>query len=161
MKQSFYWFSALMMLIVISCSISKEVREQRNTISGTWTLENIRYEDNSGTFKARLFNDADAICFEGSEWYFRDNNSTGRYTIDNSSICQGGDRFIRWSVQESPTGIFQLQFKFIDENRKDISGGSGFRLDIATLDQQEMVLESDAVVDGESVTVVYEFNKKS
>ncbi len=161
MKQSFYWFSALLLLIVISCSISKEVREQRNTISGTWSLENIRYENNTGTFKARLFNDADAICFEGSEWFFRDNNSTGRYTLESSSICQGGDRYFRWSVQESPSGTFQLQFKAIDENRKDISGGAGYRLDIAALDDQSMVLKSQAMVEGQGVTVVYEFNKKS
>lgn len=161
MKKSFYWFSALLVLIVISCSISKEVREQRNTISGTWSLENIRYEDNSGSFKARLFNDADAVCFEGSEWYFRDNNSSGRYTLKNSSICQGGDRFFRWSVQESPTGTFQLQFKAIDEKRKDVSGGIGFSLDITTLNETNMVLQSESMVDGESVTVVYEFNKKS
>lgn len=161
MKQSLVWFSALMLLIIVSCSVSKEVREQRNLISGTWTLDNISYENNDGSFKSVLFNDADAICFEGSNWFFRDNNSTGRYTIAQSSLCQGGDRFIRWSVVENPESYSsQLQFKFIDDKRKDVSGGIGYRLNIANLTSDEMTLKSNATVDGQTVTIVYEFSKK-
>ena len=162
MKQSFFWFSGLLLLIIISCSISKSVREQRNLISGSWTLENISYENNQGNFKAQLFGDADAVCFEGSDWYFRDNNSTGRYTIDQGSLCSGGDRFIRWSVIERPeTYTSELQFKFIDDKRKDISGGTGYRLKISQLSDAQMTLRSDVNVNGEAVTVVYEFTKKS
>ncbi len=148
-------------LLLYSCSISKPVRDQRNTISGTWSLDNIAYENNQGSFKAVLFNDADAICFEGSEWYFRDNNSTGRYTLKGGSLCSGGDRYIRWSVVESAQSYSsQLQFKFIDERRKDMSGGLGYRLNIASLTPERMILKSNAVVNGETVTVVYEFTKK-
>ena len=148
-------------LLVSSCSISKAVRDQRNMISGTWNLDNIGYENNQGSFKAILFNDADAICFEDSDWYFRDNNSTGRYTIKPGSLCSGGDRFIRWSVVEQPQGYSnQLQFKFIDERRKDVSGGYGYRLNIASLTPSSMTLKGNSVVNGQTVTVVYEFTKK-
>lgn len=148
-------------LFLYSCSISKAVRDQRNTISGTWNLDNIAYENASGSFKAVLFNDADAVCFEGSEWYFRDNNSTGRYTLTDGSLCSGGDRYIRWSVVEQPQSYSnQLQFKFIDDRRKDVSGGLGYRLNIVSLSSQSMTLKSNTVVDGETVTVVYEFTKK-
>nr|WP_299382352.1 lipocalin family protein [Allomuricauda sp.] len=159
-KKSF----AFMMLVAItlsSCSVSKSARDQRNLFSGSWTLENIRYENNSGNFKSVIFNDAEDICFEGSDWFFRDNNSTGRYTISQSTLCQGGDRFFRWSVVEpSQNYSSQLQFKFIDENRKDISGGVGYRLNITSLNEQSMVLKSNVSVDGELVTIVYEFSKK-
>lgn len=144
-----------------SCSISKAAREQRNLFSGTWNLDNVSYENNSGTFKSVIFNDAEDICFQDSEWFFRDNNSTGRYTLKQSSLCQGGDRFFRWSVVE-PEGNYtsQLQFKPIDDRRKDISGGFGYRLNIVSLSEQAMTLKSNVSVDGQPVTVVYQFSRK-
>lgn len=158
-KQSFL-IIALAGILLTSCSVSKSARTQRNLFSGTWILENIYYENNSGNFKSVIFNDAEDICFEGSQWFFRDNNSTGRYTINQSTLCQGGDRFFRWSVVEpSQNYSSQLQFKFIDENRKDISGGYGYRLNIANLTEQNMTLKSNVSVDGQPVTIVYEFTK--
>ncbi len=158
-KQSFL-IIALAGILLTSCSVSKSARTQRNLFSGTWILENISYENNSGNFKSVIFNDAEDICFEGSQWFFRDNNSTGRYTINQSTLCQGGDRFFRWSVVEpSQNYSSQLQFKFIDENRKDISGGYGYRLNIANLTEQNMTLKSNVSVDGQPVTIVYEFTK--
>ncbi|WP_422351628.1 lipocalin family protein [Flagellimonas sp.] len=154
-------FMALAGLMFSSCSVSKSARTQRNLFSGSWALDNISYENNTGNFKSVIFNDAEDICFEGSDWFFRDNNSTGRYTISQSSLCQGGDRFFRWSVVEpSQNYSSQLQFKFIDENRKDISGGVGYRLNIASLSEQAMILKSNVSVEGELVTIVYEFSKK-
>ncbi len=143
-----------------SCSVSKSARTQRNIISGTWILNNIDYQNNSGAFSSVLFGDAKDICFEGSQWYFRDNNSTGNYTIEQGSLCQGGDRFIRWSVVEPANSVSQLQFKFIDEKRNDLSGGYGYRLNITNLTETQMTLTSNVSVDGETVTVVYEFSKQ-
>lgn len=145
------------LLVATSCSVSKGARDQRNLLSGSWTLNNISYENNTGNFQATIFNDAKDICFEGSGWFFRDNNSTGRYTISPSTLCNGGDRFIRWSVIDGSPN--QLQFKLIDEKYKDISGGLGYRLNITSLTAQEMLLKSNVSVDGERVTIVYEFTK--
>lgn len=146
--------------ILASCGASKSAREQRNLLSGTWSLNDVSYENNEGTFKSVLFGDAQDVCFEGSDWFFRDNNSTGRYTIKQGSLCQGGDRFIRWSVVEPADRLSQLQFKFIDEKRNDVSGGRGYRLDIANLNEQTMTLKSNVSVDGQPITIVYEFTRK-
>ncbi|WP_281540294.1 lipocalin family protein [Maribacter aestuarii] len=151
--------ASALMLIVSSCAISKDARGKRNMLSGSWTLNDISFANNAGNFKAVLFNDAEDICLEGSDWFFRDNNSTGRYTISPSTLCNAGDRFIRWSVVEQG-GTSQLQFKFIDEKRNDISGGVGYRLNIETLTEQAMRLKSFVNVDGENVTVIYDFTKK-
>ena len=160
MKRNFLLLIATVLLIT-SCSVSKAAREKRNLLSGSWILNNISYENNTGNFSSILFNDAAATCFEGSDWFFRDNNSTGRYTISPSSSCNGGDRFIRWSVVHREENYSsQLQFKFIDEKLKDISGATGYRLNIASLTAQEMTLKSNVSVDGEPVTIVYEFTKK-
>ncbi|MEM9362115.1 MAG: lipocalin family protein [Bacteroidota bacterium] len=148
-------------LLLMSCSVSKSARTQRNLFSGSWTLDDVSYENNTGNFKSVIFNDAEDICFEGSDWFFRDNNSTGRYTISQSSLCQGGDRFFRWSVVEPAQNYSsQLQFKFIDEKRKDVSGGFGYRLNISSITEQAMTLRSNVSVDGEPVTIVYKFTKK-
>jgi lipocalin-like protein len=160
MKKMILLLAAVFMLAT-SCSVSKAVHKKRNLLSGTWILNDVSYENNTGNFKATLFNDAEDICFEGSNWFFRDNNSTGRYTIAPSTLCQAGDRYIRWSVvdrEENYTS--QLQFKFIDEKNKDISGGLGYRLNITALTDQEMTLKSNNNVDGETVTIVYNFTKK-
>ena len=147
--------------LAVSCSVSKSARSQRNLFSGTWSLDNVSYENNSGNFQSVILGDARDICFEGSDWFFRDNNSTGRYTIESGSLCQGGDRFFRWSVVEPPQNYSsQLQFKFIDENRKDISGGVGYRFNIAALTEQAMTLKQNVSVEGGLVTIVYEFSKK-
>ena len=63
-------------------------------------------------------------------------------------------------MEQGATGNSQLQFKFIDEKRNDISGGVGYRLNIETLTEQSMTLKSNVSVDGETVTVVYDFTKK-
>ncbi len=155
-----FLLSLLLVAFFISCTGTKAVMGQRKLLSGTWTLDNIAYENNAGALKTVLFGDADAICFEGSNWYFRDNNSTGRYTIKQGSLCSGGDRFIRWSIIEpSANYSSQLQFKFIDEKRKDVSGGAGYRLNIASLTAESMTLKSNATVEGSPVNVVYEFSK--
>ena len=161
MSKKAFFVAAAFGLLLMSCSVSKNARTQRNLFSGSWTLDDISYENNTGTFKSTIFNDAEDICFEGSDWFFRDNNSTGRYTISQSSLCQGGDRFFRWSVVEPAQNYSsQLQFKFIDEKRKDISGGFGYRLNISSLTEQAMTLRSNVSVDGQPVTIVYQFSKK-
>ncbi len=145
-------------VIAVSCSVSKGARTQRSLLNGSWTLTAISYENNTGNFQSTIFNDAKDICFEGSSWFFRNNNSTGQYTIAPSSLCSAGDRYIRWSVVDGNPN--QLQFKFTDEKYKDLVKQTGYRLNIATLTAQEMILKSNVVVDGERVTVVYKFTKK-
>lgn len=149
-------------VVISSCKAPKAALEKRKLLDGTWTLEDVSYENATGNFKSTLFNDAEDICFKGSEWFFRNNNSTGKYTIAPSTLCNGGDRWIRWSVVDNPENYSsQLQFKMIDENYKDISGGLGYRLNIVNLTESQMTLKSNATVDNEDVNIVYKFNKKS
>ncbi|MGB7394886.1 MAG: lipocalin family protein [Pricia sp.] len=155
----FILFGMVLSLALTSCSISKEVREDRKTVDGTWTLNNVVYEGNEGDFKAQLFDDAEAVCFEGSTWFFRNNNSTGNYTIPTGSLCSGGQRNIRWSIIENEGGGEQLQFKFIDEKKNDINGRTGYRLDLVSLSPSQMTLKSDVSVGGSPVSVVYEFSR--
>jgi len=144
---------------VTSCSVSKVARQDRKVVTGNWILNNVSYQGGQGKFESVLFNDANASCFEGSTWFFRNNNSTGSYMLGNAANCDGSERFIRWSVVDREGMTSQLQFKFIDEKYKDISGGLGYRLDIEVLNDQQMRLTSKVSVEGKPLTVVYDFSK--
>jgi len=157
-KKSFFLL-LLSVGFLSSCSVSKSARQDRSVLNGYWILNNVSYEGNEGKFNSVLFNDAGADCFEGSNWFFRNNNSTGSYVLANTDNCGQEERFIRWSVIEREGMSSQLQFKFIDDRYKDISGGIGYRLDIASLDAAQMRLSSKVTVDGTPITVVYEFIK--
>ncbi|GGW21776.1 lipocalin family protein [Arenibacter certesii] len=145
--------------LLSSCSVSKSAMKDRKTIDGYWLLKSVTYTGAQGNFKSQLFNDAPSNCFEGSSWYFRNNNSTGSYVLANSADCGPEERFIRWSILERDGMNSQLQFKFVDDRYKDISGSQGYRLDIASLSESRMRLESKVSVEGTPVTVVYEFIK--
>ncbi len=156
----YFLLGLVMALGLQSCSTTRAVRDQRGMIDGSWTLTDLSYENNQGAFQATLFNDADAICFEGSRWQFLSNNSTGHYTITPGSLCTGGDRYIRWSVIERPESYnSQLQFKFTDAKFKDIGSGTGYRLTIESLTASEMRLKSNVQVNGEPLSIIYQFSK--
>lgn len=146
-------------VLLFSCSTTKQVRDDRKVVDGTWTLNDVGYEGNDGDFKAKLFDDASAVCFEGSTWFFRNNNSTGSYSIQPGSLCSGGERNIRWSIIESQGGGQQLQFKYIDEKKNDIYGRTGYRLDVVSISASQMILKSNVTVDGSPVSVVYNFSR--
>ncbi|HLT51557.1 MAG TPA: lipocalin family protein [Arenibacter sp.] len=157
-KKSFFLL-LLSVGFLSSCSVSKSARQDRSVLNGYWILSNVSYEGNEGRFNSVLFNDAEANCFESSNWFFRNNNSTGSYVLANNGNCDQTERFIRWSVIDREGMPGQLQFKFIDDKYKDISGGIGYRLDIVSLNATHMTLNSKVTVDGEPITVVYEFSK--
>ncbi len=150
---------AIMMVMLSSCSLSKFNKEVRKTINGAWTLTNIKY-DQPGIYESILFNDVSAECFAGSDWFFRNNNSTGTYTIKGGDNCANGLRYIRWSVYEKSADQQQLQFKFTDDRKKDINPG-GYRLNISFLDAENMTLDHSVNVEGSPLKIIYTFKRTS
>ncbi|MDG3581890.1 MULTISPECIES: lipocalin family protein [Galbibacter] len=162
MKSKVYIVMLFSSIIMASCGLSKENRDSRKSLDGTWQLTHIDYQNNQGYFKSVLFNDVSSKCFEGSEWFFRSNNSTGYYNIQKPGECAPGQRNIRWSIQDDASGNpSKFQFKFIDEKKNDIGGGYGYVFNINSLSAQQMVISTNANVEGEMVTVVYTYNKIS
>lgn len=151
--------SAVIAFLGISCSLTKENKLYRSTLNGKWQLTEVSYSGADGKFSSVLFKDSPATCFKGSNWYFNANNSTGYYTISQGEGCIAGQRYLRWSIYEG-SGLQQLQFKFIDEKRKDING-YGFRLNIDYLDDSTMKLHSNVSAEGTPLKVIYQFQKVS
>ena len=149
----------LALLIVSSCSTSKEARTIKNTVDGKWQLQTITTEGITGKVKAQVLDEADFNCFVGSMWSFNKSNSLGYYNIaKNGGECVAIKRFIRWSVFEDGTAPKQLQYKRLDDKYNDLDAGkAGFRFTILRLDATNMQLKSDITFEGRPASVTYNF----
>lgn len=148
-------------LLIASCGPSKVATEARKTFKGDWVLNNITYPQNTGNFDVTLFNDATAGCFEGSTWSFVSNNNTGTYETQGPT-CTAGERFFRWSIDEenTPSGMFDFLLKPTDDNYKSTTGDQGFRLNLRSLSDTEMVWEQTVTLEGKPFVIRMNFTKQ-
>lgn len=151
----------ILLLVGSSCSVSKEAGSLKQKINGNWMLETITTEGISGKVTATIFNEASFKCFVGSSWNFASGNSLSNYNINASGTeCSSVNRPIRWSIYE-PKGLEkQFQFKRLDDKKKDLDNGEGFRLEIAQLTTTKMQLKSHIIFEGKPASYVYNFVKK-
>lgn len=162
MKQTSILFSFLFAIILMtSCSTSKEARGYRADINGKWQLQTINTEGISGKIKTQILNEADLSCFVGSSWSFNQNNSLGSYTINvNGGECASVKRDLRWSIYEAPNEPKLFQFKKLDANLREIEEGSaGYRFTILELNAQNMRLRNDITFEGKQASIIYNFIK--
>ncbi|CAN5196937.1 hypothetical protein BH11BAC5_BH11BAC5_05590 [soil metagenome] len=151
----------LLLVVLYSCSASKEARSMKQKINGTWMLETITTEGIEGKVKATIFNEASFNCFVGSSWNFVSNNGTGSYNINSSgSECSAIQRLIKWSIYEPKDAAKQFQFKRLDDKRNAMDNGDGFRLDVSGLTDNSMQLKSHITFEGKPAVYVYNFIKK-
>ena len=149
----------LIVLIISSCSGSKEARGYKNTIDGNWQLKTVVTEGIMGTIKAQVFNEADFNCFVGSSWKFNAHNNLGSYTISaNANECVAIKRDLRWSIYEPTGAAKQLQFKRLDNKLKEIDeNGGGFRFTIIQADNNSMQLKSEFTFENKPAAFIYNF----
>lgn len=151
----------LLLMIVYSCSVSKEARGLKKQINGNWLLQTISTEGITGKVTATVFKEAPFNCFVGSSWNFISNNSMGSYNINASGKeCSSVSRLIRWSIYEPKGVIKQFQFKRLDDKKNAMDTDEGFRLEIAGLTDNTMQLKSHITFEGKPATYVYNFVKK-
>jgi Lipocalin-like domain len=145
----------------ISCSVSKESRGMKKTINGNWVLQTITTEGITGVVKTKVFNEAEFSCFIGSEWNFISNNSMGSYTIvDLTKECPSTKRLIRWSIYEPENAPKEFQFKRLDDKKDPMDDGSGYRLTVVQLDDNNMKLRSNITFAGNPAAMIYNFVRK-
>lgn len=147
-------------VMVAACGPSKTAREARKTFNGAWTLESVEYPQDSGEFNVTLLNDASASCFEGSTWDFVSNNNRGTYQVQGTN-CESGERHFIWSIDEenTPEGIYDFLLKPTDEDFESTTGNQGFRLNLRSLSQNEMVWEQTVNLDGSPFVIRMNFSK--
>ena len=148
-------------LIISSCSSSKEARTYEKSVNGNWQLQTITTEGITGKIKAQVLDEADFNCFVGSSWNFNKNNSLGFYEISkNGGECVAIKRNIRWSIYEQSGAPKMLQYKRVDNKYKDMDEGkAGFRFTILSITDTQMQLKSDIMFEGKPASFTYNFVK--
>ncbi len=147
-------------LLIAACGPSKVVKEARKTFDGEWILTSVTYPNNSGEFNVTLFNEASASCFENSTWDFVSNNNRGNYEVRGVGCDQESNYFI-WSIDEenTPVGVYDFLLKPTNEDYKSTTGNQGFRLNLKSLSDTNMVWEQTVSLEGSPFTIRMNFTK--
>ena len=151
----------LVTVFIASCGPSKVVREARTTMNDEWTLSSITYPGRTGDFNVKLFRDTSASCLEDSDWTFISNNNTGSYQATKPQ-CSTESRFFTWKVSEMDEqgGDYDLLLKPTDAGGGSNPTNQGFRINLVTLSEDEMIWEHTVNFEGSPFTVRMNFNKK-
>ena len=153
-------FILMTAVVMASCGPSQVQKEARKTFNGDWTLSNISFPNSSEALQVTLFGDATADCLRNSSWRFISNNNEGTYTLTSPS-CDSSMRYFNWSIDEvdAASGTYNLLLKPTNEDHKSTSGNQGFRLNIVTLTDTNMVWEQTVNFEGKPFTIRMNFNK--
>lgn len=147
-------------VLLAACGPSKTAKEARKTFNGNWTLTSVTYPNSSGEFDVTLLNDANASCFENSTWNFVSNNNRGAYSVLGTN-CSQGQRYFIWSIDEenTPEGIYDFLLKPTDEDYNSTTGNQGFRMNLKSLSEQQMVWEQSVMLEGSPFVIRMNFSK--
>ena len=153
-------FILIAAVLLASCGASQVQREARKTFNGSWTLSNISFPNNSENLQVTLFDDATADCLRNSSWNFISNNNEGTYVV-SSPTCDTSTRYFNWSIDEvnAAAGTYNLLLKPTNADHKSTTGNQGFRLNIVTLTDTNMVWEQTVNFEGQLFTIRMNFNK--
>ncbi|HET8809353.1 MAG TPA: lipocalin [Flavobacteriaceae bacterium] len=146
--------------LLSACGATQIERQAQRTLKGDWMLNRISYPDSQGIFEVNLFNDASASCFTGSSWNFVPNNNHGIYTINDASCATGERNFIFDVIETTPdSGIFDFTLKPVGEDENPRQVNTGYRLNLVSLSDTNMVWEQNVSLEGEPFTIRMHFIK--
>lgn len=146
-------------VLLVSCGSKKGASETMNTditeaeLKGKWTVSDISF-DGYREYKVNLFNDSSTNCFLVSDWSLVANNNRGNYEITNNS-CDTGRRYFIWKI-DPETQKFIL--KPTNESYKSETG-TGYSLDIKSVNQDQFILQQTLQIDGVPVNMQIKFIK--
>ncbi len=161
MKSISFKFLFALSILFTACAGSKEAREMKSYITGTWNLETVTVEGDNSILNVKVFNEADNNCFIGSSWLFVGNNGTGSYTLlEGKDGCNSLTRQIKWTIYEPKGEEKRFQFKRLDDKNNPLDDNNGYRLAITSLSGNSMKLTSPIKFDNKPVNIVYNFVKK-
>jgi hypothetical protein len=75
--------------------------------------------------------------------------------------CEGETNYFIWSIDEenTPTGVYDFLLKPTNDNFKSTTGNQGFRLNLKSLTDTNMVWEQTVSLDGSPFTIRMNFSK--
>jgi len=163
MKRGFknYCIAIYSMVVLLgSCSTSKELRQMNRKINGNWVLQTIVTDATSGKPKDKIFNEADFSCFIGSEWKFSGDGKGTYMIVDKQKDCPQITRTISWAFAETPNSPETVTIKRYDANNNVMGDGPGFILVVNQLDNTTMKLKADVMIEGHTAGIIYNFVKQ-
>lgn len=97
-----------------SCKTSKKTNKPqvKTSLTDSWLLKKISFEEANIYDKVILFNDVTNLCFKDSRWQFNSKDAIGTYTI-NDLYCSYGKREIafRFLKKDEKTGVSDFVFE--------------------------------------------------
>lgn len=146
--------------LLSACGATQIERQAQRTLKGDWMLNRISYSNSEGIFEVTLFNDASASCFTGSSWSFVPNNNHGTYSINDTSCATTDQNFIFDVIETTPdSGIFDFTLKPVGEDENPRQVNTGYRLNLVSLSDTNMVWEQNVSLEGKPFTIRLHFIK--
>ncbi|MEO6149150.1 MAG: hypothetical protein ABIN95_02325 [Mucilaginibacter sp.] len=143
-------------IVISACSSVRSTTSShvpRDRFVGTWKLNTVTYEGGLlSSAVQNVFDQAPPAAFVGSTWKLT-NSGNGSYTL-----ADGTSQTIFWSVFEGTTGT-QFQFKKLYEGDKAKNVAEGYRLDVGSATQNNLVLKTPVPIGAQTGYVVYSFSK--
>lgn len=154
-----YLLYLLLASLFVSCGSSRKAGANlpaRDQLKGSWQVTDIVFGGVSASEKLSftLLDEGPSECLKGSSWYLP-NNGKGSYTINTGTAgCSAGERGIVWSYQkESDKAYFLYKRMEAGIKAKDIA--DGYRFEIVSVSDTELVLQSAINYQGNPITITY------
>jgi hypothetical protein len=148
-------FIAFVLILATGCSVvNKTAGVDRSKFVGTWTVNNVGYENLIGNAVTKVFDQAPPKAFVGSTWIFT-NSGNGQYTLTDGTM-----QSIFWSYNNPGGGVTPaFQFKKVYAGDKAKNVDSGYVLTIGSNDGTTMILKTPIAIGSSTGYVVYNFTK--
>ncbi|OIQ21482.1 MAG: hypothetical protein BM557_04330 [Flavobacterium sp. MedPE-SWcel] len=142
----------LSMLVIFMVSCGSLDQKSQSGLKGNWVISNVSYPG-SDYIKVNSFDIADSKCFVGSAWRFISNNNKGEMNITKGG-CPAFSSPIVWTVTKE--GNFTLK---ITEGQKAKKVTHGYYLKMRNQSENSFQLVDNVNVGGNTVEVIYQFQK--
>ena len=149
-------------MVLFSCSTSKELTKQKENLKGSWTLTEYDFvDDNKQHYGVKAFDGKNIKCFVDSKWNFIPNNNTGKYTLNNETSCNGSTTSIVWSLQKGDDDNTYLAFKQVADGIKSKKITYGYKMRLMESTENSFSAISEVPFAGKKFQVRYKFNKNN
>ncbi|RZJ15219.1 MAG: hypothetical protein EON51_18920 [Acinetobacter sp.] len=146
-------------IVLQSCSpkttAAGAVSAKRGDVTGNWVVNNVTFEGIPDVAIKSFLGESSYKCFIGSTWNLT-NSGNGSYSLPASASCAAKTQAIFWSVSPAD-GTFQYKQLFEGDKAKNVT--SGYRLALASADDNMMVIKSPIEYGGRTAYVVLNFAK--
>lgn len=144
-------------VMITACSSTRNATTDntigRGKITGTWTVNSITYEGIVESAVQSVFDQGPASVFQGSTWTLT-NSGKGIYALTNGTV-----QSIFWGLN-SNAGTPEFTFKKLEEGEKAKNVDTGYKLQVASADGDNLVLKAPVQYGGGTGYIVYNMVKK-